>query len=424
MNKCPGSPYSVLNAFGDDASRLTINLPLKYHQINPKHMTACSRTGVRPRRTSLAIAAALIASLMLISPTLIAADTDASFTKDEAGCVIKANNPTESELEKYNISKMNEIESASEMFTKVFNVFLLGKPEMETVLFSTIISDGRTIESEGTGALGTTEIATEGLRNIYAVSSDGDLINPLIEQSSTYYQQAAAAIKAYLGDKVSEGDRIIVTGGVNQKTAYTSTYSYAAVDSSHSVKDEGCETLYCVQKMDVKIELSKAGETDGKSIQFVSNIKFMMVDNIDFDYKGAKYSDLTPTSPCRINHGASSFSFESGSAKYIVDGKEYPVKFQGVDSWSEETTADIWQNSDVNLKEFKNTINNIPASSGNVTVSKGYHDAEQEFGEVIAEVVEKTIIDLFMSFLVPIIVILAIFAVIIIVVLVVIVKKH
>jgi len=78
----------------------------------------------------------------------------------------------------------------------------------------------------------------------------------------------------------------------------------------------------------------------------------------------------------------------------------------------------------VNLKEYKNAINNIPASSGNVTVSKGYHDAEQEFGEVMAEVVEKTIIDLFMSFLVPIIVILAIFAVIIIVVLVVIVKKH
>lgn len=387
-------------------------------------MTACSRTGIRSRRTLLSIAAALTVSLMLISPTLIAVDTDASFTKDEAGYLIKADNPTDSELEKYTINKENEIDSASEMFTKVFNVFVLDKPETETGFFSAIISNGRAIESDGTSALGTTEIATEGLRNVYTANSDGDLINPLIEQSSTYYRQAAAAIEAYLGDKINEGDRIIVTGELSQKIAYTSTYSYAAVDSTHSVKDEGCETLYCVQKMDVKIELTRAGENEGRSIQFISNIKFMMVDDIDFDYKGAKYSDLTPSSPCRINHGASSFSFESGSAKYVVDGKEYPVKFQGGDSWSEETTADIWLNSDVNLKHFRDAIDDIPASSGNVTVSKSYQDAEQEFGKVMAEIVEKTIIDLFMSFLIPIIVILAIFAVIIIVVLVIIVKKH
>jgi len=387
-------------------------------------MTVSNRAGIPSRRKSLMIAAAIVASLMLISPTLVAADTDASFTKDEAAFIVKADNPTNSEFETYNIDKGLEISNASKMFTEIFNLFILGSPVIKTGSFSAVMSNGRTVESKATTGLGTTEIFTKDLRAVYTATSDGDLISPIIETSSVYYQQAAMVVENYLGEKLYEGDKLIITGKVNQRLAFNSTYSYASVDSTHSVREKTVIIQYYVQDMDVNIELSRAGETDSKSIRFVSDIEVMVTTEGDYDYKGVKYSDLTPSSPCTIVYNSSSFSFESGSAKYIIDGRELPVKLLGQYSFTQETTADIWPDDQVDIKEFKEYVNGLPASSGNVTVSKSYHDVESEFGDVMADVVEKEIINILQSFIVPLIAVLIILVVIVTVVVVVLIKKR
>jgi hypothetical protein len=368
-----------------------------------------------PRSVTAAIFAVAATLMMLAVPMATVVDTDATFANDTAGYCIKMVDPTDEEIDKYNVfSKGSGLTLASEIFLKIFDLTIFDLTEVVTGSYKYDTAMGSKYEARAIDQSLVYEVYATEVKLVYTAQKDGKLIN-----SADYgpeYKTAAEAYAKFFGESISKGDRITVTGKITCRSASYLAYDYAAVDENHSVVTQGVNTEYFIYDIDVRIGLLRAGEEVGKLTSFQSNSKFMAFNEVRYDYHGTPYSQLTKDSPVTITFGKYDTSFVSGGSHYSVDGADYNVKYVPADSRTQETTAQIETDSNMNLDTLKELIWMIPASSGNVTVGKSYQESQEPYDAIVVEVVGQEIADLLMYLAIGFIILLVVVIVIVLVI--------
>jgi hypothetical protein len=354
-------------------------------------MSNYNKTG--SSRSKLAISFAVLAVMMMLAaPVLTAVDTEATFTKDNAGYSIIMKNPTVLETEKYDAGdKVIEINAAANVFTKIFNFSAFGTPTVETDTYNITLAEGYTIEPTQQDFFMVEDLSASNVKMVYTAEEDGILMD--YEFLADDYKKAANAVRNYFGNEVKEGDRLTITGKIVAREAVFYGFSYAAVDDKHSVEKDGAISIYLIFDIDVTVGLLEAGSEVGKTFTFTSDNKFMAFNSITYDYGTTKYSDVTEDTVCTVTYSDYEKAFVHGSSHYTVDGTNYNVEYTTPESGSEEVYAYIETDSEVNLNSEKASISSIPSSSGNVTVGKTYDDANNAYSEIVVQVVGQDIMD-------------------------------
>ncbi len=353
-----------------------------------------------PSRRILTVAVAVLTTLMMLTvPAMVSMGSDASFADDKAGIVVTLDNPTDDEIEKYKAeSRYDELWYASELFMDIFNMDVYGHPKLTSDSYFNEYSEALKIESDSTTPMNYDGVSADGVKFVFTATEDGKLITD--EDLEGDYKDAAQAVESYFGSEIYAGDTLTVTGKVGLRFAFILVYEWTAVDDTHYVEKKGAYTGYRIYDLDVKVELIRNGESEGKSIQFSSDSRFMVVMDINYDYKGTSYSDLTPESPCTVSYGDQGVSFQSGGSRYTVDGADHSIKYKADRPSSYDTKADLRTNEDMTdmMAGFRDNINDFPDSSGNVTVDKTYDAADNVFDDMIIDVIGQEIIDIIKQF--------------------------
>lgn len=339
----------------------------------------------------VAFAVAAVA-LMLAAPILSSVDTDAALTEDKAGASLVLVNPTDAELQTYlNNSRLEVVSEASEPFSRIFNQGAFNQPTVVTSSLTCKNGMGEKITSDSAISIMDVETFADGVTMTTVANASAPLISEEFCQKNPEYAAAGNAIKAYFGETLNAGDQVSITGKINNRAAIYITIEYAPVSDSTSVVKKATLTSYTIYDIDVKIALNKATSADVKEIQFRSDLKVMQSIEGTYDYKGTAYSDLTDQSPCTIKRSAPTYNFKSGGTHYTVNGSDYSIELPAGKESTDETHANITNNSDINLNSMKESIAKIPASSGNATVDKSFEAAESLYTDVVLGVVGQEI---------------------------------
>ena len=358
-------------------------------------MSSYRKTGALRSITAVTFAIFAVA-MMLAAPVLTSIDSDADFKGDKAGYSITMINPTDEEIEKYDTgSKAVNIAEAAYTFMYLFNTSIFNTPEATSGSYKYVEANGENIEARTTNDFYVYEVSADSVRMTYTAAKAGSLIDDNAIENE-YSEKVAEALKEYLGNEVGVGDKLTLTGKVSAQIAYNEEMDYASVDSSHSVRTKGLETIYHVYSIDATIGFVKAGSGAGSTVSFKSDLRFMGYYDLTYDYYGVKYSDLKEGSPCKLTFGDQHTSFLRGNSTYTIGEKDYPIYVITTDGYTEETETDIEKDSEVNLNLINEYIETIPDSSGNVTVGKTYKDAEAPYDNVLMQVVVEEVLDVFL----------------------------
>ena len=386
------------------------------------------RTGSKARKIMTVMAAVLAVAMMLAVPVLTASGSDAaSFTAGDAGMCITATNASDSDLEKYGFSdKANTIvfNGGTRMFSKIFKLTLLdfGTPTVTADSLTVKNYGALKIESDRTEEYDGKEMTAEKVVITYTASKATELLIDDFDYYGDDYEAAGNAIKAYLGNEVSAGDKIVIKGDIKARTASKEIANFAEVDSTKNVVKDGKAINYFLYQTDVTIEFTHGGET--KSITFYSDQKFEVDRDSEFDYKGKAYTDLKDSDKCDITY-KDTYYFESGSSYYKVDGEKYKLDNLLTPASPEENQpVEFCTDSDAQtvLTAMKVAIDLIPAGTSTVTVEKTYESGESAFTSLASDVALDDILAVILL-IVGIVVGIIVIIVILIIVLVVLKKK-
>ena len=363
------------------------------------------------------IFAVVAAAMMLAVPIQISISADADFANDKGGFSVNMVNPTDEEIEEYEMgTKSAKIQRAIHKFTDILNEDILSLEEISAGSYVSLSSEGIKNESEARGDIIADEASLEDVKLVFIAEADGPLLDTA--DLTDDYKAAAKAINEYFGDTVNAGDRITLTGKMAIRDAVQTQFYYTHVDDKHSVAESGIHSAYHIDDINATLGILRADEETGKTIDLVSNYQYMTFYDINFNYKGVKYSDLTEDSPCIIEYGKTGVTFESGKACYKVNDQEYIIKVHGKDAHTEDDTATILTDSEVNLDKFREYIEKIPTSSGNVTVERGYDAAEGPYDAIVIDIATEEVLDILMTLIWVCVAIAAIVAVIIVILIV------
>jgi hypothetical protein len=322
-------------------------------------------------------------------------DSDAQINEGKAGYSINMVNPTDSEVTTFGVmSKAGDISTAANYVTRIF-----AKTGWDRTVtadsYTSKWSHGMKLESDHTEDITSEWMEAKGVTITYTVTSAGSLLQDEYGYADDY-KAIIQAVSQYLGDDVSPGDVLKVTGKVKTEFSAKNTGDLAVVSDGVKVVKKTENTQYYVTDIDVKIEFTHGGET--KSITATSNFKFMFERSADYDYHGVAYADLTASSPCTIKYGPNKYSLETGDITYKVNDKSHSAEYRLPYIPDQETTANLLTDDFINsvLTDLKNEAAAIPAGTANVTVGREYSDAESAYNEVAVDVAEDGLVKLLM----------------------------
>ncbi len=384
-------------------------------------MSSDTAAGRSSRRILVIAAAVFAAAVMLAVPVFAAADTYADLTKDEAGFCVKATDPTDAQLASAGLtSRSYMIVSVIDAQLQIFNDAVLGVPVADAESLKITEAEGDKVNSDSTEMFELREVFAEKAVITYTATSNGELIDPDTSYMNDKTKEAAAAVKAYLGNDVSVGDTVTITGTINSRASQGYEFPYRMLDGDKCIMSGITFTEYFVQDIDVTITLKHAGTE--KSVKYVSDAKGTFGGEAKYEFQGDTVEVGT-----KYTVKSSVTSSYKGDAYYTVDGKDYSV-IEGptVTPDHEETVLpeDIVAQSSVAVSPLlKAEIASLPQSTDNMTVDKTYEGAESVYDDLILDAVGDDLMKLLLIIGGVILGIIVLVIVIVIVVVVVLRKK-
>ena len=349
-------------------------------------MTGKGSAGARSRSFLAMSAAVLTVALMLAVPVMAAFDSDAAITEDEAGYSIEMVNPTDAEIDTYGyISKSGSITIAAIELLGAFNRMIYSNT-VTTGSYTTTYAEGEKHSSDSVQTIFADTTEAEDVTITYTATADGSLIRDDVVYPDDY-KEAADAIKQYMGDTVSVGDVLKVTGKLKIEESSKIKYDLAKVSEGVSVFSAGEVTRFMVLDADLTIEFTHGGTT--KAITFSADRKFMLERDVTYDYKGVAYADLTDSSPCTISYGTDKYSETAGKYCYTIEGEDYGIDYILSSPQPIDTTADLMTDAELNedLTYVQNRAAGFPEGTDNVTVKRTYSDAVSAYEDVELDVI-------------------------------------
>lgn len=388
-------------------------------------MSGDIRTGRKARKILTIMAAVFAVAMMLAVPLVVAVDSEAKFTAGDAGVCVTATNASDEELTDHGLGTKSSIltgNGGTTMFLKIFDISTLGYDAAVDAESLTVKSyDGMKVEEYRKEYYDGYEVTAEKVKFEFTAKAAGNLLR--VVSYGEDYDAAVAAIKAHLGDEVSVGDKITITGDIKMRGALKDIREYADVDGTESVTKSHTQINYILLGTDVTISFTHGGET--KIITFYSDQKFEVDRDADYDYKGKEYKDLKEGDKCNITY-MDTYYFESGSTYYKVDGKEYKIENRLTPAFPEED-ADVlfYKDSAIQyeLNLLKTAIGLIAGASANVTVDKTFAASESAFSDLAGAVALDDILAVILLIVGVVIGIIVLIVILIIVVIIVKKKK-
>ena len=344
-------------------------------------------------RYSKALAAALVAVFMCMTPLFVIDDADAAFTEDEAGYSVSLKNPTDAQLESVagtNRSMMVQV-SLGAYLNEFINTELFGLGSNFTAdSFDFDTSSGEKIGSDTDTGIMASKLIVKKFSITIPVVFSGPITVPVTADTPDDEKAAIEAIQAYIGN-VASGDKVVITGDITSEMAMENCVEYGEINETTCVKTKTTGTGYTVIDIDVKCEVIKSGEETGKTIEFNVDVKGSETDTTEFKYD----ADLRDIVPATTGKKTETIDYDaSGSMCVTVDGKDYDIK-DNDEPENPETTNIIASGYIVNKAsividaDLKATIAALPDSSDNMTVGKEYSDAQSAFDDVKDDAVGK-----------------------------------
>lgn len=355
-------------------------------------MSADIAAGPRSRRIMIIAAAALAVAMMLAVPFFVAVDSDADFTKDEAGYCVDAKDPTDAQLLSLgDFSRSYVICQSIEEQLDMFNGAALGAPTATAETLNFLKAEGQKIESDKASGFTVGEISAEKVVITYTAVSAGTLMNPDTTSLNDKEKAAYNAIKAYLGNEVAIGDTMTVTGTIKLREAINFETPYKMLDGGKCVIAGATISVYGISDTDLTFTFKHAGAEN--SIRYVSDAKGMEAEEYKYEYEG----DTIQVGTKYVVKNTVETSFK-GDSYFTVNGKDYSLYVENEPADDREETVssyDIFDQSSVTVSEsLKTRISNLPPSADNMTVDKTYSAAESAFDDVVMDAIGKDILKL------------------------------
>ena len=356
-------------------------------------MSSDTAAGRSSRRILVIAASILMAAMMLAVPVFAAVDTDADLVNDEVGYCVTIDNPTDAQLASIGVgNRSNAIISPIEGPMEIFNTGIFAAPAADAESLKVLMSEAQKITSDSDTSYIVSETSAEKAVITIDANFDGALIDPDIDDPSFTDEQRAAAnaIKDYLGNEVSAGDRVTITGTLKQRMAISLEVPYKMLDDGKCISSGYIMTAYAVQDIDVTITLKHAGTE--KSISLYSNVKGMGADEDRYEFQG----DIQVGSKYTVKNILS--DSHTGDEYFTVDGKDYNLDHDTSPTPDYErtvTAGDIVPQSSVVIEQsLKDKIAALPSSSDNMTVDKTYSAAESAFDDVVEDAIGDSLMKL------------------------------
>ena len=351
-------------------------------------------TGSKSRRILTIIAAIFAVAMMLAVPLITAAGTDADFAKDEAGYKVELKDPSDAQLTKVKMSKVDFITGAMEGQLAVFNMDeetgVFDVPTVTAESFSAMNAEGCKVTSDTYVMIDADNVNVKGVTLTYNVSKAGKLMNPDREWMNDKSKAAADAIELYLGADVAVGDKVIITGVVKEEVSSEISTEYLLLDDNKCYDSKTTTSTYIVDDIDVTFKLVKADASE-KSIRLVSTVKATIIREEKNDFGGAEVKvgvKYTVKDDLEYTY--------SGDIYYDVNGKDYSILTEPKPIPDhEETVMALFDQSDMSINSyFKNKVAGLPASEEGMAVDKTYDAAESAYNDVMMDAIGNDLLKL------------------------------
>lgn len=377
-------------------------------------MSGDIRTGRKVRKIMTVASAVFAVAMMLAVPFVVTVDTDADFTKDEQGYCVTFTNPTEAQMpasEKAELVWSSLIKELRIFNTEIFNDITVSDDPIKIKN-----AKGMKIESDSMTEISDFEVSADKITITIRAMADGTLISPYVDMMSQVFKDAAEAVKGVMGDEVSAGETLKVTGSMNVREAQQDKMTYILLDGDKCVVSKSESSVYYVKDMDLTVSF-KHGSGEEKTIKLSSDFKGMYGIDQKREYEttpievGTKYT---------IKNSVSTLNLR-GDTYFTADGKNYTT-VNTPESLPEGhgTVSKLIDQAKINTDEVKEEIAALPAAADNLSVDKTYGGAQSAFDNVVMDAVGKDILKIA---LIIGAVVLGIIVLIVILVVVLIVKK-
>ena len=167
-------------------------------------------------RYSKALAAALVAVFMCMTPLFVIDDADAGFDEDKAGYSVSLKNPTDAQLESVagtSRSMMVQV-SLGAYLNEFINTELFGLGTNFTAdSFDFDTSSGEKIGSDTDTGIMASKLIVKKFSITIPVVFSGPITVPVTADTPDDEKAAIEAIQAYIGN-VAPGDKVVITGDI------------------------------------------------------------------------------------------------------------------------------------------------------------------------------------------------------------------
>ncbi len=363
------------------------------------------------------MAAVAVVVMMLAVPLIVAVDTDADLTKDEKGFSITYKNPTEAQMpseEKRDFVISSLMTELAIFNTGVFGDITLSGSDPVNITYAL----GQKIDSDSKTVISDSEVSADNVTITIKATDDGALIDP-DPYMPKVYKDAAEAIKSVMGNEVSTGDTVTITGSMNVRMAEQEKTTYNLLDGNKCIKDKIEESVYYVIDINMVVTF-KHGSAAPVSIKLFSDLRGMFNDDVKFEYEstpiqvGTKYVKKDTVSTVDVR----------GDTYYTVNDKDYSLVSTAdptpdvpgvVTALTDQSTIKVDQS-------LIDQIAALPAAADNITVDKTYGGAQSAFAGVVMDAVGNDILKIVLI-IVGVVIGVIVLIVILIIVLIVLKKK-
>ena len=330
--------------------------------------------GVRSRRIMAIVAVFFAVAVMMAAPLLTVVESDADFTKEEAGYRIEYDDPTDAQLPP---SSRGELMMDSLIdYIKVFNIALIGPMTVNTGdSFTLVLSAGQKISSDSDTRISVIEFTSDDVTVSFHPNADGTLINPDIDDQPKELKEAANAIKEEMGNELYTTDLVTFSGKCIVRDATKVVREYGLLEGGKCYIIKETFTEYWVDDIDLTVTL-KRDETE-KSVKLISNWKGMFESEEVYNY------DASPVTAGMhyVKKTTNTYSTK-GDVYYTVKDTDYSIVCE-VATPDEPGTAELLDQDSIKIvPSLINYIENLPAETDNIKVSKEYSDAESAYNSV------------------------------------------
>ena len=350
-------------------------------------MSKDTKVGISSRKIMTVMAAALAVAIMLAVPLFAAVDTDADITATDAGFELKMENPTQEQLTTYGVqeSKLTILIFPVINELGIFNQTIMSAPVLGDDPYSFVEGWGEKMTADSKTSLYTDEVSADTVKMTLTVDANGNLISPYVSTMNEDYKAAAAAISSYLGENVSAGDKIEITGKIKSRVGTEMSQNYKLLDGDKCVIKQDTTTYYVVDDIDLEIKLIKSSET--KSIRLINNVSGMQASDWSYEYSA---EPVVPGTTFTAKNTVT--NVYSGDIHFEVDGTNFTINKDQKKQPDDSGTAAFIDQSDIGITyNLQQRISELPAGTTNVTVDKTYESVNDEFSNIVMDAVGNDI---------------------------------